>query len=64
MFRLSLRPSPLGFVLGLAVIAFWALLWMAFFFQLIGSHEATARQPGEVPELARVEPGPKPASRA
>ena len=64
MFRLALRPSPLGFALGLAVVAFWALLWVVFLFQLIGSRETAARQPGAIPEPARVEVSPWPGLRS
>ena len=54
LFRLTLRPSPLGFAVGLLVIAFWALLWIAFFAQVLEAPENASRQPGAVPELARA----------
>lgn len=54
LFRLALRPSPLGFAAGLAVVALWALLWIVFLAQLLAAPERTARQPGPVPELARA----------
>jgi hypothetical protein len=34
MFRLRLHPTPSGFLFGIAVIAFWGLLWLWFFGQL------------------------------
>jgi len=34
MFRLQLHPTPFGLLFGLAVIGFWALLWLWFFTQL------------------------------
>jgi hypothetical protein len=34
MFRLRLHPTPAGFVLGIAMIAVWALLWAWFIAQL------------------------------
>jgi hypothetical protein len=55
MFRSILRPSPLGLFLGVLVIAFWALLWLAFFAQILDTPQKSARQAGPVPELARVE---------
>ena len=39
MFRLALRPSPFGFTIGIIVIAFWALLWLAFFAQMMSAPE-------------------------
>lgn len=62
MFRLSLRPSPLGLLLGLVVVAFWALLWIVFLAQVLEAPEKTARQPGRVPELARLESGRSPGA--
>jgi len=35
MFRLRLHPSPSGLLTGIAVIAFWALLWVWFIAQLV-----------------------------
>lgn len=52
MFRLPLRPSPVGFALGVLVIAFWALLWMWFLAQLSGS-EAQIRR-ASAPVAART----------
>jgi len=34
MFRLQLHPSPSGFLFGIGLVAFWALLWLWFFAQL------------------------------
>jgi len=34
MFRLHLHPSPSGLLFGIALVAFWALLWFWFFAQL------------------------------
>ena len=34
MFRLRLHPTSSGLLFGIAVIAFWALLWLWFFAQL------------------------------
>ncbi len=33
MFRLRLHPSPLGLLSGIALIAFWALLWLSIVVQ-------------------------------
>ena len=49
MFRLRLHPSPLGLLVGLAVIAFWALLWMSIVVQL---HQPAADEAG--PETVRA----------
>ena len=57
MFRFPLRPSPLGFALGLVVIIFWALLWVAVLAVTLPRPQKTARQAGPVPELARVNGG-------
>ena len=51
MFRSRLHPSPFGFFLGIAVIAFWFALWVWFLAEVaIGPREATHR----FPELAAV----------
>ena len=34
MFRLRLHPTPSGLLFGIAIIAFWGLLWLWFFGQL------------------------------
>ena len=39
MFRFALRPTPIGFTLGVIVIAFWALLWLAFFARIASAPE-------------------------
>ncbi|MGZ6143689.1 MAG: hypothetical protein ACXWLM_10130 [Myxococcales bacterium] len=55
LFRLRLHPTPLGLAAGFVVIALWALLWAWFLIGLVrGAPEKQARQPGELPELARV----------
>ena len=51
MFRLRLHPTPFGTALGVLVVALWAMLWLVFFVEV---SRIAARQPGEVPELARV----------
>ena len=54
---LTVRPSRVSLAFGLAVIALWALLWAWFLLGIVRGPEKQARQPGEVPELARsVEP--------
>jgi len=40
---------------GILVIAFWALLWAWFLIGLVRGPEKQARQPGAIPELARVD---------
>lgn len=40
MFSRRLHPTPPGFAFGLAVIAFWALIWIWFFAQLTRPHPA------------------------
>jgi len=42
MFRRHLHPSLSGFVLGIAVVAFWALLWVWFFAQVTRTRGETA----------------------
>ena len=37
MFRSSLHPTSSGFLLGIATIAFWALLWISIVAQLQGA---------------------------
>lgn len=54
MFRFPLRPSPLGFALGLVVVVFWALLWAAVLAVTLPRPQTTARQAGQLPALARV----------
>jgi len=44
MFRLHLHPTPAGFVLGIATVAFWALLWLVLFVQLQGGFRAAAAE--------------------
>jgi hypothetical protein len=41
MFRLRLHPTSSGFLLGLATIAFWALLWISIVAQLQGAFGPT-----------------------
>jgi hypothetical protein len=53
MFHLRLRPTPLGLVLGVLVIAFWAMLWALFLVQVGRGPTNASRQPGPVPGLAR-----------
>ena len=55
MFHLCPRPTRFGLALGLAVIALWAAAWILVLAELSSSGRSAARQPGEVPELARVE---------
>ena len=50
-----IRPTRFSLALGVAVIAFWALLWSWFLLGVVRSPEKRARQPGEIPELARME---------
>ncbi len=54
MFRFPLRPSPFGLALGVLVVAFWALLWMAVLAVTLPRPQTTARQAGHMPALARV----------
>ena len=42
MFRLRLHPTPSGLLSGIAVIAFWGLLWLWFLGQL--SQTGSARR--------------------
>jgi hypothetical protein len=60
MFRLRLHPSRFGLFSGLAVIAFWALLWLWFFGQL--SPSGTGQGPDSAPaQVARsLEPSQRP----
>jgi len=52
MFRLRLHPTPSGLVLGFAVIALWALLWVWFFAQLAQSERvSTALSVSDLPEI-------------
>jgi hypothetical protein len=54
MFRLRLHPTPSGLVVGLAMIALWALLWVWFIAQLADSPRAVARTQAAVPELTAL----------
>jgi hypothetical protein len=51
MFRLRLHPTPSGFLAGIAVITFWALLWLWFIAQLVQAPRTAASRP-PLPELA------------
>ncbi len=57
LFRLTVRPTPSGLLLGIVVVAFWALLWLAFLVQVLGSPQTATRQSGPLPELARRSAG-------
>ncbi len=57
MFRLCTHPTRFGFAVGLMLIALWAFLWLVFFAQVLRAPEKTARQAGQVPELARSQSG-------
>jgi len=50
MFRLRLHPTSSGLLFGIAVIAFWALLWLWFFGQLsqLGGARRHANAPSRV----------------
>lgn len=52
MLRNCLRPSRFGFLLGIAVIALWALVWFWFLSALLRGPQPNARGPGAAPELA------------
>ena len=56
MFRLRLHPSPLGLALGIAVIAFWAVLWLSILVQLHRSATVDAEQSPAVHAIARADP--------
>lgn len=43
MLRFRLHPTPRGFVLGIAMIAFWALLWLWFLYSVGESRPRQAR---------------------
>ena len=47
MFRLRLHPTSSGLLSGIAVIAFWALLWLWFLGQL--SQPGSARRHTNAP---------------
>jgi hypothetical protein len=47
MFRLRLHPTSSGLFFGIAVIAFWGLLWLWFLGQL-------PQQPGSAPRHSNV----------
>ncbi|HTO98197.1 MAG TPA: hypothetical protein VMK66_14205 [Myxococcales bacterium] len=61
MFRSRLHPSPSSVLLGIAMIAFWALLWLWFIVQLADSPRSAARAGASLPELSAAE---VPASNA
>jgi len=54
MFRLRLHPSPLGLLSGVAVIVFWALLWVSVVVQLQTprTHEAQSDAVGTIARAA------------
>jgi len=64
MFRLRLHPTPSAFVVGIAFIALWALLWAWFIVQLAAAPRAhiTAETDARAPELTRVEASANPAA--
>ncbi|MGZ6126165.1 MAG: hypothetical protein ACXWLR_14450 [Myxococcales bacterium] len=62
MFRLRLHPTPSGLVVGLAVIALWALLWVWFIAQLADSPGTAARTVPALPELTALEALANPAA--
>ena len=45
MFRLHLHPTPSGFLFGIALIGFWALLWLFFLAQLPRPQRVATAQP-------------------
>ena len=56
MFRTRLHPTSVGLAGGIVLIALWVLLWSWFLIGLVrGAPEKQARQPGAIPELARVD---------
>jgi hypothetical protein len=64
MFRLRLHPTPTGFALGIAIIAFWAVLWLWLIAEL-ASHRSAASAPRAGPPgaeltLRETRPGPAP----
>ncbi len=55
MFCLRLRPTPTGFALGIAMIAFWALLWVWFIVQLVQPPRPAAAAPAAgAPEMTSL----------
>jgi len=54
MFRTRLHPTSVGLAGGIVLIALWALLWAWFLIGVVRAPEKEARQPGTIPELARV----------
>jgi len=64
MFRLHLHPSPFGLLFGIAVIAFWALLWLWFFAQLPEPGRAAASADPALEVASAVHPGASHAARA
>jgi len=55
MFRTRLHPTSVALAGGIVLIALWALLWAWFLSGMVrGAPEKQARQPGAIPELARV----------
>jgi hypothetical protein len=64
MFRLRLHPTPSAFLLGIAFIALWALLWAWFIVQLAAAPGAHTRAETDArpPELTRVQASTNPAA--
>ena len=65
MFRLRMHPTSSGLLVGIAVIAFWGLLWLWFLGQL--SQPGSARRQSSAPiEVAASDRdgGRPPASEA
>jgi hypothetical protein len=65
MFRLRLHPTSSGLLVGIAVIAFWGLLWLWFLGQLSqpGNARRYSNAPNEVAASDR-DGGRPPASEA
>jgi hypothetical protein len=45
MFRLRLHPSRLGLLVGITLIAFWALLWLSVVVQIHRAASEDAQPP-------------------
>ena len=52
MFRARLHPTPAGLLLGLAVVALWAAMWIWFLTQIASVPQSAERRRSVNPELA------------
>jgi hypothetical protein len=62
MLRFRLHPTPSGLFLGIAMIAFWALMWLWFLYSIGEGRDAQQRAWASA-AMAATEPSVPPTER-